>query len=196
MDQVKTGEMIRRFRTQLGLTQRELAEKLNVSDKAVSKWERGSGCPDISLLPALADIFGTDIQVLLSGETDKNEREKGDMKKIRFYVCPQCGNIMTACSEAAVTCCGGKLTALEAKKAEHDEQLTVQDIGGELFISSEHEMTKQHYISFAALLTDSSVMMYRQYPEWNLQLTMPLYRFGRLVWYCTKHGLMYMDLKP
>ncbi len=196
MDQVKTGELIRRLRTEQGLTQKELAGRINVSDKAVSKWERGNGCPDVSLLSALAAVFGTDIEVLLSGEIDKNEKEKGDMKKIRFYVCPKCGNIITASSEAAVSCCGTKLTALEAKEAQDDEKLKVEDIGGEWFISSEHEMTKQHYISFVAFLSDSNVMMFRQYPEWNLQITMPLYRYGRLVWYCTNHGLMYMDLKP
>lgn len=196
MDQVKTGEVIRRLRTELGLTQKELADRLNVSDKAVSKWECGNGCPDVSLLAALASVFGTDIQVLLSGRIDKNEREKGDMKKIGFYVCPQCGNIISASSDALVTCCGARLTMLEAKKAEENEQLKVEDIGGEWFISSDHEMTKQHYISFVAFLSDSNMMMYRQYPEWNLQFTMPLYRYGRLVWYCTKHGLMYMDLKP
>ena len=150
----------------------------------------------VSLLSALAAVFGTDIEVLLSGEIDKNEKEKGDMKKIRFYVCPKCGNIITASSEAAVSCCGTKLTALEAKEAQDNEKLKVEDIGGEWFISSEHEMTKQHYISFVAFLSDSNVMMFRQYPEWNLQITMPLYRYGRLVWYCTNHGLMYMDLKP
>ena len=196
MDQVKTGELIRRLRTEQGLTQKELAGRINVSDKAVSKWERGNGCPDVSLLSALAAVFGTDIEVLLSGEIDKNEKEKGDMKKIRFYVCPKCGNIITASSEAVVSCCGTKLTALEAKEAQDDEKLKVEDIGGEWFISSEHEMTKQHYISFVAFLSDSNVMMFRQYPEWNLQITMPLYRYGRLVWYCTNHGLMYMDLKP
>ena len=196
MDQVKTGELIRRLRTEQGLTQKELAGRINVSDKAVSKWERGNGCPDVSLLSALAAVFGTDIEVLLSGEIDKNEKEKGDMKKIRFYVCPKCGNIITASSEAAVSCCGTKLTALEAKEAQDNEKLKVEDIGGEWFISSEHEMTKQHYISFVAFLSDSNVMMFRQYPEWNLQITMPLYRYGRLVWYCTNHGLMYMDLKP
>ncbi len=196
MDQVKTGELIRRLRTEQGLTQKELAGRINVSDKAVSKWERGNGCPDVSLLSALAAVFGTDIEVLLSGEIDKNEKEKGDMKKIRFYVCPKCGNIITASSEAAVSCCGTKLTALEAKEAQDDEKLRIEDIGGEWFISSEHEMTKQHYISFVAFLSDSNVMMFRQYPEWNLQITMPLYRYGRLVWYCTNHGLMYMDLKP
>ncbi|MBR2732532.1 MAG: helix-turn-helix transcriptional regulator, partial [Clostridia bacterium] len=48
MDPIKTGALIRQFRTQLHLTQKELAERLHVSDKAVSKWERGNGCPDIS----------------------------------------------------------------------------------------------------------------------------------------------------
>ena len=92
MDQIKTGELIRRFRTEIGLTQKQLAERINVSDKAVSKWERGNGCPDVSLLSALAEVFGTDVQVLLSGEIDKNESEKGNMKKIKFYVCSKCGN--------------------------------------------------------------------------------------------------------
>ena len=72
MDKVKTGELIRHMRTQLGLTQKQLAERINVSDKALSKWECGNGCPDISLLGELARVFGTEVGVLLSGEIDKN----------------------------------------------------------------------------------------------------------------------------
>ena len=195
MDQVKTGELIKRFRTELGLTQKELAERISVSDKAVSKWETGNGCPDVSLLSVLAEVFGTDIQVLLTGEIDKNESEVGNMKKMKFFVCKECGNIITATSEAAVTCCGNKLTALEPRKAEENERLKVEDIGGELFISSEHQMTKEHYISFVAYQSDSSFMMFKQYPEWNVQFTMPLFRSGRLVWYCTQCGLLYQDLR-
>ncbi|WP_028509781.1 helix-turn-helix domain-containing protein [Ruminococcus sp. NK3A76] len=196
MDQTKTGELIKRFRSELGLTQKELAERINVSDKAVSKWERGNGCPDISLLSALADVFGTDIQVLLNGEVNKNESEVGNMKKMRFYVCKECGNIVTATSDAAITCCGSKLSPLEPKKAEENERLSVEDIGGELYISSEHPMTKEHYISFIAYQSDSSIMMFKQYPEWNVQLTMPLFRYGRLVWFCTQCGLLYQDIRP
>ena len=195
MDQIKTGELIKRFRTELGLTQRELAERINVSDKAVSKWETGNGCPDVSLLTALAEVFGTDIQVLLNGEIDKNESEAGNMKKLKFYVCKECGNIVTATSEAAVTCCGNRLTALEPRKAEESERLNIEDIGGEWYVSSEHPMTKEHYISFVAYQSDSSFMMFKQYPEWNVQFTMPLYRTGRLVWYCTQCGLMYQDIR-
>lgn len=194
MDQEKTGEIIRKLRTEKNLTQKQLAEQLNVSDKAVSKWERGQGCPDISLLAELAGVLGTDISVLLSGDIKSNESEKGNMKKLSFYVCPKCGNIITATSEASVSCCGSKLSVLEMRKAEESEQLTVDDIGGELYIHSVHEMTKEHYISFVAYVHDNKAMIFKQYPEWNIQIYMPLYRSGRLVWYCTDHGLMYQDI--
>ena len=195
MDQVKTGELIKRLRTERGMTQKQLAELLNVSDKAVSKWECGNGCPDVSLLAELSAVFGTDVQTLLSGNINKNESEKGNMKKLKFYVCKECGNIITATSEAAVTCCGNKLTALEPVKAEGADMLRTEDLGGEWFISSDHEMKKEHYISFVAYVTDSSAMMFKQYPEWNLQVTLSFYRSGRLVWYCTKHGLFYQDIR-
>ena len=194
MDQIRTGGLIRQLRTEKKLTQKELAERIGVSDKAVSKWERGCGCPDVSLLPALAEVLGTDVQVLLSGRIEKNESEKGDMKKIRFYVCKDCGNVITSASEAAVTCCGNKLTALEPRKAEESEQLRTEDMGGEWYVSSDHEMTKEHYISFVAYVSDSQFMMFRQYPEWDLQFNMPMFRTGRLVWYCNRCGLMYQDI--
>ena len=196
MDQIKTGALIRRFRTELGLTQKQLAERVGVSDKAVSKWECGSGCPDVSLLTSLADVFGTDIHVLLTGEIDKNESEKGDMKKLRFYVCRDCGNIITSASDAAVTCCGNKLSALEPKKADEAQQLKVEDTGGEWYITSDHEMTKEHHISFVSYLNDSTMMMFRQYPEWGIDIHIPMYRSGRLVWYCTECGLLYQEIRP
>ena len=196
MDQVKTGNLIRKMRTDMGLTQKQLAEKLHISDKAVSKWETGSGCPDLSLLTALSEAFGTDIGVLLSGEKGRNEKEKGDMKKLRSYFCKDCGNIITSTSEASVTCCGNKLKALVPKPADKSEMLKAEDIGGEWHITSDHEMTKEHYISFAAFVRDDSVMMFRQYPEWDMNIHLPLYRSGRLVWYCEKCGLLYQELCP
>lgn len=196
MDQIRTGSLIRQLRTERGLTQKQLAERINVSDKAVSKWERGNGCPDVSLLTALAEVLDTDIQALLSGSIEKNESEKGDMKKLRFYVCRDCGNIITATSDAAVTCCGSRLSPIEAKKADENHQLKVEDIGGEWYITSDHPMTKEHYISFAAYVSDSSVMMFRQYPEWQVNITIPMYRSGKLVWYCNKCGLLCQELRP
>lgn len=101
------------------------------------------------LLEKFEVLFGIDVRILLSGKIDKNESEKGNMKNLKFYVCKQCGNIIMATSEAAVTCCGGKRTALVPRRVEETEMLKVEDMGAEWFISSDHEMTKEHYISFA-----------------------------------------------
>ena len=195
MNQVKTGELIRELRTKMNLTQKQLADRINVSDKAVSKWECGNGCPDISLLPELADVFGIDIGILLSGEISKNEIGGGNMKNLKFYVCKECNNIITATSDATITCCGNKLTASEPVKATESQALRTEDIGGEWFASSDHPMTKEHYISFVAYINDSTAMIFKQYPEWNLQLTLPSCRSGKLVWYCTKCGLLYQYIR-
>lgn len=113
------------------------------------------------------------------------------MKRTEFYVCPDCGNIVTAMSDVSVSCCGRKLKGIEAKKADEKEKLKVEIIDNDYFISSEHEMTKEHYISFVALLTGDTVMIRKQYPEWGLQVRIPCFAHGKLLWYCTEHGLFY-----
>lgn len=187
MDQTKTGGLIRALRTQKGLTQKELAEAVGVGDKAVSKWERGLGCPDVSLLPELSRVLGVGLEALLSGQIDANDQERGNMKKLNFYVCPDCGNLITAATEAGVSCCGRTLLPLEPQKPE--EPLSVEKIDDSWFISSPHPMTKDHYVSFAALLTGDTLFLRRLYPEWDLQTRIPAFGHGILLWYCTKHGL-------
>ena len=91
MDTKKTGELIRALRTELGLTQQQLACRLHVGDKAVFKWERGGGCPDVSLLPALAEVLGVGLESLMAGELDAKEQTGGNMKRTKFFVCPDCG---------------------------------------------------------------------------------------------------------
>ncbi len=194
MDCTKIGKLIRTLRRERKLTQLALAERLNVSDKAVSKWERGLGCPDVSLLPALSGVFGVNLEELLSGELNANDPVGGNMKKLKFYVCPDCGNILFASAEAAVSCCGKKLQALVPVKAEGAETLNVEPIEDDYFISSSHEMTKAHFLSFVALATDDGVMIKKLYPEWNAQTRIPRFGHGMLVWYCTRHGLFYQTV--
>ena len=187
MDQTKTGGLIRALRTQKGLTQKELAEAVGVGDKAVSKWERGLGCPDVSLLPELSRVLGVWLEALLSGQIDANDQERGNMKKLNFYVCPDCGNLITAATEAGVSCCGRTLLPLEPQKPE--DPLSVEKIDDSWFVSSPHPMTKDHYISFVALLTGDTLFFRRLYPEWDLQTRIPAFGHGILLWYCTQHGL-------
>ena len=191
MDCQKVGSLIRQLRLEGKLTQLQLGELLEVSDKAVSKWERGLGCPDLSLISKLAGIFQVDTESLLAGELNQNVLLGGNMKKLVFYVCPECGNLVTALSATSVTCCGRKLQEMEAVKAPVEEKLQVELIENDYFISSSHEMTKDHYISFVALVTGDTLMMKKMYPEWNLQARIPQFGHGKLVWYCIKHGLFY-----
>ena len=76
MDQIKIGKFIAECRKNANLTQMQLAEKLNITDKAVSKWERGKALPDTSIMLELCDILGISVNELLSGEKISMENDK------------------------------------------------------------------------------------------------------------------------
>lgn len=188
MDQVKTGKLIRALRLRRGMTQLALALELGVSDKAVSKWERGCGAPDISLLPRLSQALRVDTEALLRGDLEENDMTNGNLKKMKFYVCPDCGNLLFSTDDADVSCCGKKLSPLQPQKAA-DDALTITESDGEWYVTSAHEMRRAHHISFLAFLTGDTAIVKKLYPEWELGVRLPLYRHGTLVWYCTQHGL-------
>ena len=136
MDQMKTGTLIRALRQRRGMTQLRLAERIGVSDKAVSKWERGRGAPDISLLPALSEALGVDTKALLRGDLEENEMTNGNLKKTRFYVCPDCGNLLTSTDGGTVSCCGRRLEPLPVRKAAEGDWLHVSLSDGEWYVTS------------------------------------------------------------
>ena len=194
MDNAKIGALIRRLRKEKQMTQLQLAMQLHISDKTVSKWERGLGCPDVSLIGQLSGIFEVDIQNLLAGELSINGVLGGNLKRIKFYVCPNCGNLVYALTDVSITCCGKKMKPIAPVKASEEEKLSVQVFENDFFVSSQHEMTREHYISFVALLTSDTIMLKKQYPEWNLQVRIPIFAHGRLIWYCNQHGLFYQEV--
>ncbi len=191
MDNIKIGQLICSLRKEMGLTQLQLAEQMHISDKTISKWERGSGCPDVALLGQLAGIFNVELEKLLSGELEANAPLSGDMKKMSFYICPDCGNMLTSMAESSISCCGKKLKPLTPQKAANEERLSVEIIENDFFITSSHPMTREHHITFVALLSGDSIMVRKQYPEWDLQVRIPVFAHGKLLWYCTNHGLFY-----
>lgn len=67
MNAIQTGKLIYQLRTDKNLTQKQLADLINVSDKAVSKWERGDGCPDVSIIPILANTLEVDVESIMNG---------------------------------------------------------------------------------------------------------------------------------
>ena len=66
-------------------------QKIGKLINSISKWERDLGCPDISLLPELSEVFDVDLEKLLSGKLDVNAMLGGNMKHMKFYICPYCG---------------------------------------------------------------------------------------------------------
>ena len=191
MDHEKTGALIRSLRQSRRMTQLQLAEIIGVSDKAVSKWERGRGAPDISILPVLSETLGVDTKALLQGDLEENEMTNGNLKKTRFYVCPACGNLLLSTDGGAVSCCGKQLEPLEAQTS---DRLNAAVSDGEWYITSGHEMRREHYISFVAFLNGDTLLVKKLYPEWGLEVRMPRFAHGTLLWYCTRHGLFAQEL--
>ena len=72
------------------------------------------------------------------------------------------------------------------------EMLGVSD--GGWAVTSEHEMLREHYISFLTFLTGDTVMVKKLYPEWGLETWLPFFAHGRLLWCCTEHELFYQDI--
>lgn len=194
MQNEKVGKIIQALRQEKGLTQIQLADQLNVSNKTISKWERGLGLPDISIIPELSNLLGVDIYNLLTGDVSASGTVVGNMKDTQFYVCPSCHNISLCTGRAEVTCCGKKLAAQVLKKAEQSDQLEVQDMNTDWFITSNHPMTKVNYISFVAFMTGDRIQLIKQYPEWNLNVHLSKSGHGMLLWYSTKDGLYYQRL--
>ena len=194
MDQTKMGNLIRQMRKKAGLTQLALAEKLCVSDKAVSKWERGLGMPDVSIFPALAEVFHVKVESLLAGELEENEMSNGNLKKMKFYICPECGNLLFTTDEADISCCGRTLAPLTAQKAADEQKLHAEPMETEWYITADHEMIREHYISFVAFVNGDTMILRKLYPEWNMETRLPRLAHGMLVWYCTQHVLFYQLL--
>lgn len=189
MDCSKVGKILLSLRKEKGLTQRQLAECMNISDKTISKWERGLGCPDVSLLHELSEALGVNIEKLLLGDLDPNNMDGGNMKKIQFYVCPTCGNIITATGDAELSCCGRKLAALVAKPSDEKHNIKVECIEDDYYITFSHEMSKEHYINFIAFVAYDRVLLVRLYPEQSSEVRFPRMNRGTIYFCCNRHGL-------
>lgn len=189
MNTYVTGPAIRQLREERKLTQAELAEKIGVSSKTVSKWETAKGLPDISLLQPLAQALGVSLIELMNGQPITNRNVSGNMRRCKFYVCPLCGNVMHSMGSAVVSCCGITLPPLEADEADEDHGITVENVEDEQFVTVHHPMTKSHFISFLAFVTDNRIQMVKFYPEGNAETRLQLRGMGQLYYYCNRHGL-------
>lgn len=191
MNQYVTGNIIREYREAKKMTQAELAQKLMVSDKAVSKWETGKSYPDITLIEPLAKALGLSTIELLSGESITNTNKSYNMRRSKIYVCPICGNVVIAAGDAVVSCCGIMLPPLDAEEPGENCRfpLSVEEVEDEYYVTIDHPMTKDHYISFMAAKAGDRIELIKLYPEGNAEARFRRRLVKDIYYYCNKHGL-------
>lgn len=189
MNNYITGVTIKQLREAGKLTQAELAQRIGVSSKTISKWETAKGLPDVSLLQPLAQALGISVIELMNGQQISNKNTSANMLRSKFYVCPLCGNAIHSTGDVLVCCCGITLPALEAEEADEAHPVTVEYVEDEHFITVHHPMTKEHFISFVAFVTDHRVQMVKLYPEGNAETRLQLRGMGQIYYYCNRHGL-------
>ena len=185
-----TADTIKTLREGRKLTQRALAEAVGVTDKAVSNWESGRGLPDISLVEPLAAALGVSVAELLTGDIRQNANRAGNLLRSHFYVCPVCGNVLYALGEGSYSCCGVALAPAEAEEPDDGHALVVESIEDEWYVTLDHPMRKDHYISFIAYVTTDGVTIKKLYPEQEAAARFRCGQSGIIVAYCNRHGLV------
>ena len=189
MENYVPGDTIRALREKKGYTQKQLADLILVSDKAVSKWENGRGLPDITLLEPLGTALGVSVAELLSGRQAVNLNRAGNMQKGSFSVCPICGNVLFSLGRGAFSCCGVTLPELEAEEGENEHAIHIDNVEDEHYVHLDHPMGKAHHISFLAHVSSDAVQVVKLYPEGDAAARFRLSKGGRVSAYCAHHGL-------
>ena len=184
-----TAETIKSLRERRGLTQRALADAVGVTDKAVSKWESGRGLPDVSLVEPLSSALGISVAELLTGDVRQNANRSANLMRSKFYVCPVCGNVIHALGEGSFSCCGVHLVPCEAEEPDDAHAIAVERIEDEWYVTLDHPMTKDHFISFIAYVTTGGITFAKLYPEQEAAVRFRAGMSGALFAYCNRHGL-------
>ena len=183
------SETILALRERKALTQKQLAEKLCISDKTISKWETGKGLPDISLLEDLARALGVSLTELMTGDLQTNENRSANLRRMGFYVCPVCGNVITAVGKGSFSCCGIPLPVQEAQPEDNAHTITVEPVEDEICVTIAHPMTKSHYISFIAWVSNDRAELVKLYPEQDITVRFKKRGHGTVYAYCNRDGL-------
>lgn len=190
MNNYVTGKIIKELREKEQITQMELANMIGVSDKAISKWETGKGLPDIALIEPLSKALKVSVIELMNGEYIINQNQSSNMLKSNFSVCPICGNIIHTMGENINFCCGMNLPIIETESENEKHIINCKTIENEYYISIKHDMTKEHYISFIAYITNDRCEIVKLYPEQTAEARFLKRGKGLIYIYCNKDGLI------
>ncbi len=179
---LNAGLILKQLRKKLGITQRELAEKINVSNRTVSAWENNTRQMKLDKMLKILESCDMSLYELF---TDRDF----PMNNFRLYICKMCGNIIIAHREADVSCCG---MLLKPESMEHFGKFPEYDVqrrDGYIKFTIYHDSHIRHYIKFISYITGKgssyTTLSYSSPPV----LYAPDYGEGELLVYCTRHGL-------
>ena len=135
------------------------------------------------------------ITELFSGDTIENTNESSNMEKIKFYVCPVCGNVISSIGEAVISCHGINLNPLEAEPIDETHKIDINIVEDEYYVCVKHEMTKSHYISFIAVVSSDRIELKKLYPESSADARFKISGTKKVFFYCNKDGLYCCDIR-
>ena len=193
MNQYVTGAVIKELREKNKMTQLQLADRLGVTDKTISKWETAKGYPDITLLEPIAEAFSVSVTELLSGNAVYNSNVSANVLKSKFYICPICGNVIHSMGEAVINCHGILMTVAKPEETDENHKIFIEQIEDEYYVRIEHSMTKNHYISFIAAESSDRIQMVKLYPEGNAEARFKLSGVKKIQFYCNRDELFSID---
>jgi len=116
------------------------------------------------------------------------------MLRSHFYVCPVCGNVIHSMGEAVLHCHGILLSPCQSEETDEEHMIFIERVEDEYYIRIDHEMTKQHYISFIAALSSDKMQMIKLYPEGNAQARVKINGVKRILFYCNRDGLFSINV--
>ena len=130
---------------------------------------------------------------LLSGQAVNNVNVSANMLRSKFYICPVCGNIIHCMGEAVIQCHGVQLMPCQAEEMDEKHKLIIEKVEDEYFVRVEHDMTKEHYISFMAAVSGDHIQMIKLYPEGNAEARFNPRGVRQILFYCNQDGLFYLN---
>ena len=148
----------------------------------------------MALFQPLAETLQVSVSELFSGVQIVNQNRSGNLKKMGFYVCPICGNVLYSMGEGVFSCCGISLPKLQAEPVTDAHTLTIQQVEYDYVVSMKHPMKKTHFLSFFAYVTSDRISFIKCYPEQNPMVRFPMMGHGTIYSYCNRHGLFQISV--
>lgn len=112
----------------------------------------------------------------------------------KFYVCPVCGNIIHCMGAAVIQCHGIQLVPCQPEETDEEHMIFIEKVEDEYFVRIEHDMTKIHYISFIAAISDDRIQLVKLYPEGNAEARFQIRSVRKIMFYCNRDGLYSINI--